>query len=152
MSTLICFFCHKTKRNECMMIHLFVFVIAFACLWPQGQSSFSNTVQVVIFTKGNLLENNGFSGYVPVENFTVLQGYNFTVLEGGWRSYKEILDKFCSIIQNTGVSAIISKDRSSHFEIIDVHASYMSVPVIKLFRSNHEQQVVRQVCERLLFC
>ena len=132
-----------------MMIHVFVFVFAFAYLWPQGQSSFSNTVRVVIFTKRNLLENNRSSGYVPLENFTDRQNYNFTVLESGLGSYQEMLDKFCSIIQNTGVSAIISKDRSSYFEIIDVYASYMGVPVIKLFHTKQEQQVYKQVCERL---
>ena len=72
-----------------MMIHVFVFVFAFACLWPQGQSSFSNTVQVVIFTKRNLPENNRSSGYVPVENFTDRQNYNFTSWKVGWGRTKK---------------------------------------------------------------
>lgn len=134
------------------MRHFFVFFIAlFACLWAQGQSRFSNIVQVVIITKEDLLEKNTLSVYVSQENITDRRSYNFTVLKGGKRSYQEILEKFCSIIKHTGVTAIISTDGSSYFKISDVYASYMGVPVIKLFHSNYEPPVAKQVCGRILF-
>ena len=130
----------------------FVFSIAlFACSWAEGQSKFSNIVQVVIITKEDLLEKNTLSGYLSHENITDRRGYNFTVLKGGRRSYQEILAKFCSVIKQTGVTAIISTDRSSYFKIFDVYASYMNVPVIKLFHSNYEPPSAMQVCGRILF-
>ena len=131
-------------------MQFFAFVIAFTCLWPKGQSSFSNIVQVVVVTQEDRLKNNSLSGYVTLENVTDRHNYNITVLKDGWKSYQEILKRFCSIVKNRGVTAIIFKDRSSNFKIFDVFASFMGVPVIKLFHSNYEPQVFKQVREQIL--
>ena len=129
-----------------MRLFFVLFIALFACSWAQGQSKFSNIVHVVIITKEDLLEKNTLSDYLSHENITDRRGYNFTVLKGGKRSYQEMLAKFCSVIKHTGVTAIISTDRSSYFKIFDVYASYMNVPVIKLFQSNYEPPAAKQVC------
>jgi hypothetical protein len=119
------------------------FVFVFAFLW-QTQYIFSNTIQVVIVRQEEL-ENSSLSGYVPLENITDGVSANFTVLRSGGESYKGILDKFCRVVKNTGVSVIISEDTSSHPKLLDVYASYVGIPVIKLFHSAYERQVVKQV-------
>ncbi len=125
-----------------MMAHLLFFV--FACLW-QSQSIYSNTIEVVIVRK-EILGNNNLSGYVFFQSINDgCNGFNFTVLEGDEESYQEMLDRFCKIAENTGVSVIISEDRSSHPKLLDVYASYMGVPLIKLFQSDFKEQLVKQV-------
>ena len=126
-----------------IMTYLFV-VFVFACLW-QSQSIISNTIQVVIVREEEALENSSLFGYVPLENITDGLNVNFTVLESGGESYKGMLDKFCKVVKNTGVSVIISEDTSSHPKLLDVYASCVAIPVIRLFHSAYERQVVEQV-------
>ncbi|XP_028404763.1 glutamate receptor ionotropic, NMDA 1-like [Dendronephthya gigantea] len=59
-------------------------------------------------------------------------------------SYKETTDEFCRILKNTGVSAIVSLNISSHPKHIDIYASYIGIPVIKLFNNPFKQDVVKQ--------
>ena len=138
-------FANQTQR---VMMHLFFFV--FACLW-QSQPIYSNTIEVVI-VRQKILGNNNLPAYVPFQNINDGLGFNFTVLEGDEESYQEMLDRFCTIAENTGVSAIISEDRSSHPKLLDVYASYMGIPLIKIFQSDYEEQlVIKQVRYCVIF-
>ena len=145
---LICFSPHNTRYVQRMMAHPFFFVLA--CLW-QSQSVYSNTIEVVI-VRQEIFGNNNLSRYVFFQNINDGLSFNFTVLQEGEESYQEMLDRFCTIAENTGVSAIISEDRSSHPKLLDVYASYMGIPLIKLFQSDYEKQlVIKQVRYCVIF-
>ena len=127
-----------------MMTRRFVIVV-FAFIW-QSQLCFSSTVQIILIKQSDLFKTNNRSDYLSSEYNEDGLGFNFTVLEYGGKSHQEILDTFCSFVKNTGVSVIISEDSSTHPKLLDIYASYSNTPIIKLFHSAHEQQIIKQVC------
>ena len=126
------------------MMYFFIFVIV--SLWPQCRSIHSDTIQVVVVRQEEPLENNKLSEYVRFENITDGLRFNFTILKAEKKKYEQLLNRFCTIAKNTGVSMVISE--VSSFQLLDVYASYMAIPLVKLF--HNEQELVKQVRYRVI--